>query len=406
MKKTSFWGLLDKDNKFIVGNLFFMYLVQGIFTIMIGAILPMMKKEYGLSYEEGGWLISAHSVGNIVTGLLAGFLPIYLGMKNSLMALNVFAFVGFGITLFTGNPFLLVIALFFTGVGRGAVSNYNNLTINRLSAGAAGPLNMLHGFFAIGAFLSPFLVLFCTKSSQAGWRYTVIIVIALGIVSIITCPFMKMENTRTAKGDSSGLSMKFLKEKLFWITAGVMIFYLAIESTVMGWITTYFIDSGVMASGSAQLLNSTLWLIILIGRFTCIALSSRFATQTMILIMSIGIGGFFVLLVLSHTIIPMVIATLGLGLCMAGMYGTTVGNAGSILKDFPISIGIFTTLTGIGSIVMPTIIGAIAQNSGIRAGMSTVLGAVALLIIFSVWNFVSRTKLIHNWENRKKILAE
>lgn len=99
MSEQSFFRSLSKNNRYIVGNLFFMYIVQGIFTIMIGAILPMIKEEYGLNYQVGGMLISAHSIGNVAVGLLAGVLPLYLGIKNSLMMLYIFTFIGFGMTL-------------------------------------------------------------------------------------------------------------------------------------------------------------------------------------------------------------------------------------------------------------------------------------------------------------------
>ncbi|MGN1009100.1 MAG: MFS transporter, partial [Butyricicoccus sp.] len=192
--RPSFWGSLGANDRFMVGNLFFLYFVQGIFVIGIGSILPMMKAEYGLSYEIGGMLISAHNIGSLVTGLVVGMLPAILGYKRTLLYFNVLPFVGFAVTLVTGNPLLLFLALLLTGIGRGAVNYYNNQIINFLSRGSAGPLNMLHSFFAIGALLSPFMVLLCTRGGDSGWRTAVYIIIGMGIVSMITSPMMKMDS--------------------------------------------------------------------------------------------------------------------------------------------------------------------------------------------------------------------
>lgn len=74
MRKQSFFHSLAPSGRLMVGNLFFMYLIQGIFVILIGSILPMMKEEYSLGYRVGGFLISAHSIGNMITGLVAGLL--------------------------------------------------------------------------------------------------------------------------------------------------------------------------------------------------------------------------------------------------------------------------------------------------------------------------------------------
>ena len=75
MKKQSFFHSLTPANRYVVGNLFFLYLIQGIYVIMIGSILPAMKVEYGLDYQAGGLLISAHSIGNMITGLAAALGP-------------------------------------------------------------------------------------------------------------------------------------------------------------------------------------------------------------------------------------------------------------------------------------------------------------------------------------------
>lgn len=173
--RPSFWGSLSGVDRFMVGNLFFLYFVQGVFVIGIGSILSMMKAEYGLSYEAGGMLLSAHNIGSLITCLIMGMLPAVLGYKRTLLYFNVLPFAGFAVTLVTENPVLLFLAILLTGVGRGAVNYYNNQIIDFLSCGSSGPLNMLHSFFAVGALLSPFLVLLCTRSGDSGWRTAVYI---------------------------------------------------------------------------------------------------------------------------------------------------------------------------------------------------------------------------------------
>ena len=70
-----FFQRLSGRDRYMVGNLFFLFLIQGIFVLLIGSVLPMMKEEYGLSYQVGGLMISAHSIGNMAAGLLAGLIP-------------------------------------------------------------------------------------------------------------------------------------------------------------------------------------------------------------------------------------------------------------------------------------------------------------------------------------------
>ena len=45
MKKQSFFNSLSPDNRYLVLSVFSIYLVQGIYIIMIGSALPMIKEE-------------------------------------------------------------------------------------------------------------------------------------------------------------------------------------------------------------------------------------------------------------------------------------------------------------------------------------------------------------------------
>lgn len=390
--RSSFWGSLSGADRFMVGNLFFLYFVQGIFVIGIGSILPMMKAEYGLSYEVGGLLLSAHNIGSLITGLVIGMLPAILGYKRTLLYFNVLPFIGFAVTLLTGNPVLLFLAILLTGIGRGAVNYYDNQIINFLSRGSSGPLNMLHSFFAIGALLSPFLVLLCTRSGDRGWHTVVYIIIGLGIVSMVTSPMMKMDSVAPTVGTAGQTTapMGFLKERLFWLTSAIMLCYLSVEASVMGWIVTYFIDSGAASESSAQMLTALLWIVILIGRSACVVIANKVAPPQFLAAASIGIAAFLVVVLLSPGFVPLLIGTIGLGLCMAGMYGTTVSNATDVFKQYPMAMGVFVTITGIGSVIAPSVIGAVAGRLGMRAGLSVLLLPAALLIGFTLYNFKKR----------------
>ena len=118
VQKESFFRSLAPNDRYMIGNLFFLYLIQGIYTILIGSILPMIKAEYNLSYQIGGYLISAHSTGNIIAGLFAGLIPLLIGIKSSLMLLNLLPIIGFFLVLITGNPFILIFAFLLTGLTR------------------------------------------------------------------------------------------------------------------------------------------------------------------------------------------------------------------------------------------------------------------------------------------------
>ena len=266
MQRENFYTRLDKKEKYILNAVFYVFFVNGIFAMVMGSLLPLISREYGLSDTLSGSLISAHSLGNLAAGFVAGILPLYLGRKRSIVMLSSFVVVGFTLMIATGSPLLLLVAFLFTGISRGSVSNFNNTMVNEVSDSSPSALSFLHSVFAVGAILAPILVIFSTKiAGYNGWRLSALIIVVLTSFSVFFFSRMEMKEKVAVKEGKKGY--EFLKSKVFWVHAGILFFYLAGEATINGWIVKYFVDAKIMSIGYAQGLASMLWMAIL-GRKT------------------------------------------------------------------------------------------------------------------------------------------
>lgn len=217
-QEKSFFQRIGKDKRYIVLNLFFAYFSLGVALIMLGSVLPVLKSDYALNYQVGGMLLSVQSIGYAVAGLGAGFLPLYLGLKKSFILLTSGTCIGMGMLLASGNPVWLLVAMGLIGISKGAVTNYNNQIMTDLAEGDAGPLNLMHAFFAIGACLAPLIVLVCGKVDASGWRLAVFLSAAAVGVGLIAMFRMKMGNTQPTQEHSESknkVSYGFFKEKYF-----------------------------------------------------------------------------------------------------------------------------------------------------------------------------------------------
>ncbi|WP_432617624.1 MFS transporter [Butyricicoccus sp.] len=388
-QEQSFFQRIGKDKRYIVFNLFFAYFSLGVALIMLGSVLPVLKSDYALNYQVGGMLLSVQSIGYAVAGLGAGFLPLYLGLKKSFILLTSGTCIGMGMLLASGNPVWLLLAMGLIGISKGAVTNYNNQIMTELAEGDAGPLNLMHAFFAIGACLAPLIVLVCGKIDASGWRLAVFLSAAAVGVGLIAMFRMKMQDTEPTQEHSENktkVSYGFFKEKIFWITMLICFFYQGIEGTMMGWLTSFFVDSHVMTDSFAQVVTSTLWIALLIGRISCSRLAAKFKPSQMILAMAIGQFVFLTMLVTSHSFVGMMIATIGLGLSMSGMYGTSVSNAGDLFTRYPVCMGFFVLMTSSGAVVAPAVVGAVANASNMRLGISCLLLAAVALVVMALGN--------------------
>lgn len=388
-QKESFFRSIGRDNLYIVGNLFYAYFAQGFALIMLGAILPMLKADYALNYQVGGMLLSVQSVGYAAAGLGAGFLPLYFGLKRSFILLTSGVAIGMGMLLASGNPVWLLIAMALIGISKGAVTNYNNQIMSDLARGNAGPLNLLHAFFAIGACLAPLAVLLCARVDASGWRLAAAVATAAAVLGLLAMSRMKLDGASSGgEAESAPVSFGFFREKIFWVTVLIVFFYQCIEASLMGWLTSFFVDSGVMTNDFAQVVTSALWIALLAGRFGCSAVAVRFRPYQMILVMAAGQLGFLYLLVHSRSFGMMMVATVGLGLSMSGMYGTSVSNAGDLFARYPVCMGFFVLLTSMGAVVAPSAVGVVANVAGMRAGLAVLLIAAVALISMAVYNAV------------------
>jgi fucose permease len=170
----------------------------------------------------------------------------------------------------------------------------------------------------------------------------------------------------------------FFKEPLFYICTGTLFFYLCAEQGVIGWMITYFKDTGLLPSNLAQVTASILWVMILLGRLSTAYLSTRIKKENLLPLMGVGIVVFFILLIISRSTTPIIVGIMGFGFSMAGIYATTVSFAGNLIKKYSLAWSFILTTASLGSIIMPSIVGILAENLGIATGVGSI--AIVLFI--------------------------
>ena len=280
----AFLSSLSRSKRYVVAELFLVYFAQGLSSIMLGSVLPDLRAAYALDYQIGGTLLSAQSIGYLGIGLLSGLAAIKWGLKRAYLILYYVFAVGFVMLLTNGSPVWLLAAMFLTGISKGAITDYNNRVMSEYANGSATPLNMMHAAYAFGACVAPLAVLACHKlGGDNGWRLALEISIVLLTASFIFGLFMKMDDDKSTKTEQkSATDYGFFREKLFWLCTALCFFYEAVEASMMGWLTSFYIDSGVLAADAAQIITSLLWVSLLIGRFSCSVIAAKFRPWQMI----------------------------------------------------------------------------------------------------------------------------
>lgn len=382
--------LKDKVKKKQFFYSYSVFLINGMLALSIGSLLPFIRDSRGLDYAFCGLIVSLHSVGNLVSSFVAGTLPVVIGRKKSILLFNAFMAVSFAMIIFGLNNLLIAMAFFMTGLARGATSNFCNTTINDLAPGKAWIINGLHATFAVGAFTFPIILTVLTSMSADNWIYACYFMLAMGILSWVLYFMMPIEQDTITKKEKGVANFTFFKEPLFYLSIATMFFYLCAEQGVIGWMVTYFKDTGLMSASLSQITASVLWIMILCGRLLTAWASTKVDKGRLLQVMGIGLVVFFIVLILSKSTVLIVLGIMGFGFSMSGIYPTTVSFTSDIIRKYPIAWSFILTFASLGSIIMPSVIGKIAETAGIYYGMSSI-AAVVMIDLICIFTLVAYT---------------
>ncbi|MCM1326791.1 MAG: MFS transporter [Bacteroidales bacterium] len=378
------------------------FMLNGVLALSIGSLLPFIRETKGLNYAFAGMLVSLHSVGNLCSSFASGTFAVFLGRKKSILLFDACYALSYVLILFGNSSAALVIAFLMTGLARGASSNFANYTVNSLAPGKAGFLNALHAMFSIGALAFPVFLMLLTRTDAGRWVYACYFMIAMGILSWILYFLIPEDKPRTDTKEKEADSDKksgftaagfgFFREPLFYLCTLTLFFYLCAEQGVIGWLITYFEDTGLLSASLSQLMASIQWIMMLAGRLTAAKLSEKFRKEKLLLIMGIGFVCFFFWLLFAGSTLFIIIGIMGFGYSMAGIYPTTVSFCGSLIQKYSIAWSFILTIASFGSILMPAIIGRLAESKGLAYGMSSVVVVVIidLLLIIALNCYVKQ----------------
>ena len=372
---TAFLDVEDEHKSLLYRN-YFAFFCSGMMCTVLGALLPSIREEYGISYSFAGFLGSTQQIGTLLAVLFAGFLPYAIGRKRSSCILGSGTYIGMFLLCLTGNPLALVFAYTFMGMGRGTLSNITNVVVGQYAGNKGGGLNMLHAVFAVGASISPIIAML---SGSSGWRIPLYIIGGLSLIAMILLGTSSMDSGREKKEKGESVIPKTMD---FWTAAIILFFYMCAESCLMNWLVTFVLDTGVLTGVYAILVQSLLWIMILVGRVSCAWLSTRFSRPKLIALMGTLMTLFFILLINTTKEWLIIVAVLGEGLAMSGIYPTTLATMPSKYNRSTMATGICIAAANAGGIIMPAIVGMIADSTGdFRSGFAAIGVALALMLV-------------------------
>ena len=361
---------------------FLTFFFSGICAISAGVVVSLLQEEYGFAYGMTGTLLSLMSIGNLIAGFLVGVLPGALGMKRSVLLLTIGYAVGYSLMGLTGAVAVLALALafFLVGIAKGSVMNTCTILVSDNSANRTRGMNLMHSCYACGALLCPFLIAAAARVSTA---LAVFLLAVLGLMLWLVYGFTPLGggSQKTAR-TKEVIDWSFLHAPRFWLLTGLLFCQNAAEQSVTGWMVTYFKGSGIIAGSLAAYTVTVMWGATLVARLL-IAFVFPFRNPRKAMVgMSVLCTFFYVLLVRADTQGMAIVLLFAFAFSMAGLNPTAVASAGRMTSVT--SMGIMLPAASSGAILMPWIIGIVAEKAGLAAGMASNIVPCVGLIVFTL----------------------
>ncbi len=274
---------------------FLMFMMFAMTTDSVGAIIPLIIKEFNLSNTAAAAFHYAPMLAIAVAGIGLGFLADKLGRKATiilglvLFALNSYLFA-------VGNSFYYFVCLLVvsgTAIGifkTGALALIGD--ISKSTTEHTSTMNMVEGFFGTGAIIGPFIVARLIDQ-HVSWKYLYVIAGTLCVLLICTALFSKYPATAKTSDEPINLerTMHMTTDK-FALAFSMGIFaYVATECAIYVWMPTLIKD----AKGFFALYALTIFFVLrAAGRFLGAWVLSRFDWTTVLVLFSGAILACFV----------------------------------------------------------------------------------------------------------------
>lgn len=353
------------------------FFLCGLCVISCGVVVNLLRTRYDLPYTIAGTLLSVMSAGNLVSAFLAGVLPSRIGLKATALLLCAGFTAGYALMGLGGWVPLLFACFALIGLAKGCAINVCTILVGNNVDDRTRGLNAMHSCYACGALLCPFVVAAAGRLGPAG-----------PMVALSACGAAMWLAFAAAPGVLAGRrpgaappDWSFCRSRRFWLLTALVFCQNGAETSVTGWLVTYFSDQGILSEAVSPYTVTLLWGATMAGRLYLAFVRPPKDPSLAMMAMGLGCTVFYGGLMLAGAQVPALLLLLGFSLSIAGMNPTAVACAGRMTSVT--SLGVMLPTAGLGAIVMPWVIGLVADAAGLWAGMACNLAPCVGMLLFA-----------------------
>lgn len=366
-----------------------MYLFFGMFNAAIGPVLGELAYQTGSTLAAVGAVITFLFLGSLVTQLAAGPLTDRYGQKPLLVVSLLLMAVCLPAFINARSLPLMLILVFFTGMGQGGLDLGANLIVSSAyPKNNTSVLNLLHFFFGLGAIVGPAVVSLTLVTLGSGlivhWVAAAVFFL-LGVVVFIIRETRPDRDLETAALNASTKSAKSVYlSPVLWLICIMILVYVGVEYGAGSWATSYMAITTGLPKENGALVTSAYWAALTLGRLGGAALGGRVTRVRLLIAAVLGSLVGAVLLTFGRGVVSLsTIAFILLGFSYGTIYPTSVGvMVAAFQRHQGKAVGLLTAMGSIGGLSLPWVAGVLLEKvSSLVFTLYMVLGGVLMLAL-------------------------
>ena len=343
------------------------FAISGICAISSGIVVSLLQDGFGLSYAETGGLLSFMNIGNMLAAFLAGYLPGKIGARATVLTLTLGYMLGYGTIAVSQQVILLMGAFFLVGLAKGTALNRCTVMTGMHTADRSKSLQILHSCYACGALLCPFLI---AGLSNYGNHAPMIGLAICGLIIWLIFLSAHLPGRQDTVQTGERMQRKdrsYLRSGTFWLLTAMVFCQNAAETSVTGWVVTYFRNREVLSGIFSAYTMTVMWSATLIARLLLAFVIPVRNKPLALCLMGCGCTVLYILMIPLAEPAPAILVLFLFSAAIAGVNPMSTAMTGKLMN--PESMGVMLPVAACGGILMPAVIGFVANTVNLQVGM-------------------------------------
>jgi fucose permease len=247
--------------------------LAGLGTALLGPILPLLARQWGMLDSQSGLLMMAKFCGAFLGGV-----SVSGRLRRSLLVGLMAGAVGFGGFAISPSMSVGCVCLFVGGFGLGQIiTSVNILAGRRFTAHRGSALSMLNFSFSLGAMLSALLAAWLLpRFALRGLLEGFAMLFAVGVAALIVQ--MRGDGGGEEEFDTGSAEAEpriGLNGRAYLYFAALLVLYGGLETCLSGWLTTFALRYGDKTLVVSEYTTLLLWMSLTVGRVGASAVMLR-----------------------------------------------------------------------------------------------------------------------------------